>query len=71
MAAPPLDIIGSAQLFMKRRARVELHQRCGEEFACGRQTHLLCQDLIGWTGRRKVAMTMLGARRLTNMDIST
>src|SRR4051812_18532617 len=31
----------------------------------GLRSRILCQDLIAWTGRCKVATAMLGARRLT------
>jgi hypothetical protein len=43
----------------------------GDELAAALPANL-CQDLIAWTGRRKVATPMLRARRhLLNMDIST
>src|SRR6266702_3055734 len=33
------------------------------DLARGRRSHILCQDLIAWTGRRKVATPMLRVRR--------
>jgi hypothetical protein len=65
-----MDIIQFGQFFTVRTRRVELHQM--GDFSPDARRRVLCQDLIAWTGRRKVATAMLGARRhLLNMDIST
>ncbi|RTE94175.1 hypothetical protein D6B98_09495 [Bradyrhizobium sp. LVM 105] len=65
-----MAIIRWPQSFTAGQTRVELHQMRGTTLP--QPSLVLCQDLIGRTGRRKVTMSMLDARRqLPNMDIKT
>jgi len=58
-----MNIIRWLQSFTAGSIGVELHQMRKDDFAAAARSHILCQDLIGRTGRRKVTMSMLDARR--------